>query len=1021
MTQPFQRTRLYAGILFAVSSTLFSSNALANSDEYLVVWSGDQVTDQPGRAPDADFIAIIDTDKKSETYGKVVNTAVMASIPGEHLLAETENFVDNALNAVTGTFPSSNGDILAPNLSSAVLNEAHHFNADHVIDPITEHHYVYPGGLISANVFGCDITDPLNIKPVPGTLIAPGVRYNPQLHAHTINNLCGLAVSSRAVTAFSGTDDMFVLPNGNIIATYMGAKGSAFDPTNVSNVDAIPTVASTLPPTLTTPGGLVEFKLDGTVVGQYSAVPAQSVPGHGYFDNGNPMLGPKRYAPRTQIAMGGVDGNGNLVDQLTGLGPDTGHPDTGLLAHPHGIDFRADLTGRKIKDGQEKPVNGILMTSDYADPVSVALSGNMGMGHNRSLQSSGTTVRLWDMSNLAEGPYAISQMPDGPRVELAPVHEEPEGLMAMAMTKHHKGAFVASMSGGALFYSADVTVSQPEFKLVYDFGPSTGASVFRVTQDDNYLVLPLAGIQSKTFPTENNPVANRDYDDEHTPRVLTLDISNLLSAGTNFSCDAASASTLENTGDLNRDGLPDTFSTVTGLPVTVGAAGSQFHPNNNANDCPKVVSVVKMGSAEGHLDNATTRGGPHFVVENDGNDKVATSQYFVDLREFAIPGIGALVNAFGLPNANDPFYGSFPNGVQNISSNALPGSGSIGDDTVCLLQRNGGLLSRIGSFDRLHPGSPNGCIDMDYGDSGLQWPTNGSRAVDAGNATPHAMTFVNMAELRNGYPVAIADAVSTPVNTDLTISVLANDSGQGLVLKEVNSWTAKGGRASIVNGAVLYKPQQGYTGVDSFWYAFQDSQGRANSAKVTVTVTAAASPYPVALTDSSTTAKNVNLTIDVLSNDTGVGLQLQNVNDWTESGGRASIVNNKILYKPKLDYTGEDGFWYSFVDSQGRSNSAKVTVNVTASSSPYPVGYADKVNAETGVPLTIDVLANDTGNGLTISNVNAWSLRGGQVSVINNKLSYTSASNFKGVDKIWYVFKDSAGRSNSSEVTITVD
>ena len=46
-------------------------------------------------------------------------------------------------------------------------------------------------------------------------------------------------------------------------------------------------------------------------------------------------------------------------------------PDTGLLAHPHGIGLRSDLNGVIAdKDGNVTgTTSGILMTSDYADPV----------------------------------------------------------------------------------------------------------------------------------------------------------------------------------------------------------------------------------------------------------------------------------------------------------------------------------------------------------------------------------------------------------------------------------------------------------------------------------------------------------------------------------------------------------------------------------------------------------------------------------------------------------------------------
>ena len=54
------------------------------------------------------------------------------------------------------------------------------------------------------------------------------------------------------------------------------------------------------------------------------------------------------------------------------------------------------------------------MTSDYADPVSLALTGS-GEGPGTSAQDLGTTVRFWDVGNLSKGPYAVAQMPDGPR------------------------------------------------------------------------------------------------------------------------------------------------------------------------------------------------------------------------------------------------------------------------------------------------------------------------------------------------------------------------------------------------------------------------------------------------------------------------------------------------------------------------------------------------------------------------------------------------------------------------------
>ena len=60
-------------------------SALAGSS-YLAVWSSDKGTDDRPGVLNTDFLAIIDADPRSRTYGKVVNTASMQSVPGANLL-----------------------------------------------------------------------------------------------------------------------------------------------------------------------------------------------------------------------------------------------------------------------------------------------------------------------------------------------------------------------------------------------------------------------------------------------------------------------------------------------------------------------------------------------------------------------------------------------------------------------------------------------------------------------------------------------------------------------------------------------------------------------------------------------------------------------------------------------------------------------------------------------------------------------------------------------------------------------
>ena len=89
-------------------------------------------------------------------------------------------------------------DLPAKGIPSNVLNEAHHMSHE----PITvgRHRYLYLGGLISANVFRCDVADPLHIPE------------------------CELVTSAKDIKNFSGVDDFAQAPNGNLLVTYMGAK-----------------------------------------------------------------------------------------------------------------------------------------------------------------------------------------------------------------------------------------------------------------------------------------------------------------------------------------------------------------------------------------------------------------------------------------------------------------------------------------------------------------------------------------------------------------------------------------------------------------------------------------------------------------------------------------------------------------------------------------------------------------------------------------------------------------------------
>ena len=190
----------------------------------------------------------------------------------------------------------------------------------------------------------------------------------------------------------------------------------------------------------------------------------------------------------------------------------------------------------------------------------------------------------------------------------------------------------------------------------------------------------------------------------------------------------------------------------------------------------------------------------------------------------------------------------------------------------------------------------------------------------------------------NRAPRANNDSVSVDQGASITINVLSNDSdpdGDALTIASVTQ--GNNGSVSIVNNKLVYAPDSGFSGTDSFGYTNSDGNGGTASALVTVNVVGSSTNVaPVASDDSANVNQGQSLTIDVLGNDSdpdGDALTITRVSQ--ANNGSVSIVNNKTVYVPDSGFSGGDTFTYSIDDGNGHSDSATVTVIVN------PVGGND--------------------------------------------------------------------------------
>ena len=109
------------------------------------------------------------------------------------------------------------------------------------------------------------------------------------------------------------------------------------------------------------------------------------------------------------------------------------------------------------------------------------------------------------------------------------------------------------------------------------------------------------------------------------------------------------------------------------------------------------------------------------------------------------------------------------------------------------------------------------------------------------------------------------------------------------------------------------------------------------------------------------------------------------------------------------------------LDNKGVPSKAHtIRILGAAQQSAAPVANPDTVAVTSSNAVTINPLANDTGTGLTLVAPNAWSLRGGSVTLSSNRLSYTPKPGYNGQDKIWYTIRDTQGRTSFSEITLNV-
>ncbi len=293
----------------------------------------------------------------------------------------------------------------------------------------------------------------------------------------------------------------------------------------------------------------------------------------------------------------------------------------------------------------------------------------------------------------------------------------------------------------------------------------------------------------------------------------------------------------------------------------------------------------------------------------------------------------------------------------------------------------------------------------------------------------------------NRAPNAVYDLAATRAGKAVFVNVLANDSdpdNDPISLTGVTGQPANGVAQIYPDQTILYGPNPGFSGVDSFIYSISDGHGGTSQTTVTVNVVAGdlnENP-PSTGDDVFGMFKNTTTSLadaQLMANDTdidGDSLTISSVSASSPAG--ASFVLNgddSITVTPPSGFTGTMSGTYTVNDGRGGTATGNITVYVLSpvANEQAPIVTNDTFTSHQGQSFSFkltDLLNNDMDpNGDPMTVVSIWldSYHNGWLHISQNgTVTYTPPNGFTGTVTGSYKVSDGTGLSTIGQFTISV-
>lgn len=475
--------------------------------------------------------------------------------------------------------------------------------------------------------------------------------------------------------------------------------------------------------------------------------------------------------------------------------------------------------------------------------------------------------------------------------------------------------------------------------------------------------------------------------------------------------DTASVSvTVEAQPNQAPDAVNDTASTGFDTPLTINVLSNDTDPDGDTLSITEVTqgtngSVAIDGTNVVYTPNAGFEGSDSFtytISDGNGGEDTATVTVTVDEEPNADPDA-----------VNDSASTAFDTPATiSVLSNDTDADGDTLSITAVTQGANGSVV--IDGTNVVY--TPNAGFEGD--DSFTYTVSDGNGGEDT------ATVSITVEEQPNTAPDAANDTAGTGFETPVTVNVLANDIDDDGDTLSISGVTQGGNGSVAIDGtSVVYTPDAGFSGVDTFTYTISDGNGGEDTASVEVTVDAEPNTAPDAVNDTAGTGFETPVTISVLSNDTDDDGDTLSISEVTQgTNGSVAIDGTSVVYTPDDGFSGDDSFTYTISDGNGGTDTATVSVTVDEAPNTAPDAVNDTAGTGFETPVTVNVLANDTdddGDTLSISGVTQGG--NGSVAIDGTSVVYTPNAGFSGVDTFTYTVSDGNGGEDTATVEVTVD